>query len=749
MAFDQLKKELYDFYLVGDVDRAEAFAKHCFAKMDARAWEGMSVEDAKCLQYDVITEEFSPVIFPHAPFFFETGVLTSLSDGARNAKGHGFLQANGWTYARNSHLFREQDEMLYERKRAQSKEILYLICGAYNDDSQHFNFNVRPILKEGLRGICARAEERKKTANTPAEHAFLDAVCHGMHALRRMAQTFAAAAENMLPTAPDGEAAQNLTRIADTAARVPWNAPRNFYEALATVAFLRTAFGSLEGVGPNTFGRLDVDLYPFFERDLQAGELTEEEAYTLICQFLLLWDCHYDHDMQMKGYADHELENTYTLGGCDEEGNPVYNRLTSLFLRANREQHIIFPKIVCRFSENSPKEYLEEILTPILAGTSTVLLENDDAMIASLVRAGRSLKEARDYYVTGCWGTVTAQEKYDHGNYLNLLKPFEYALHRREDKMELTGLRLSFLDDCRDFESLYEIVLKNSEELLGERIRITREGGQILHRVDVCPIFSSTLDDCIQNAAEYSAGGARYRDDYYLLFGLPNVVDSLLAIRELVFEQSVCTLSELLDAVRNNWEGCEELRRRALACHGWGDGSEEGSSLAARFQNDLYRIASKLRGGYGGRVNIGHLTYTEIRWWGEKTLATPDGRKNGEYFAQGLTPSRLKRIPFVTDVINSLAAIDPSTMAANSVVNLILPTNTTVEQADCLLRVAATTALQALQLNCTSREQLLDAQKHPENYPDLIVRVTGFSARFTSLSREWQDEVISRNFYEG
>jgi formate C-acetyltransferase len=190
------------------------------------------------------------------------------------------------------------------------------------------------------------------------------------------------------------------------------------------------------------------------------------------------------------------------------------------------------------------------------------------------------------------------------------------------------------------------------------------------------------------------------------------------------------------------------MRLAATRCHGWGDANEDSCALANRLNNDLFAIFQKKVGTYGGKVHMGHLTYTEIRFWGEATLATPDGRKNGEYFAQGLTPSRLKRIPCVNDVINSLACLDPSTMAANSVVNIILPPKIPLDRCVAFLRACAGTAMQALQLNCTSREELLDAQKHPEKYPDLIVRVTGFSAKFTSLSREWQNEVITRNFYE-
>ena len=745
--FKKLRDELRDFYLHGDAERAKAFADKCFAIMDERVSDGMSITEQKLLQYDVIAEQFEPTLFRHAPYFYETGVLTSLSDGARRAKGHSFIQANGWVYKRNQHLFSEQDEALYKLRSAQVSEKLYLICGPYNDTSQHFNFNSRPFLQTGAVGIYERAKAELANAKNDEEREFLNAVCHGMLSLRRMAERFAQKAIQMLSEEKEEAARKNLELIAKTAARIPWNAPETFYEALATLAFLRTAMGTLEGVGPNTFGRVDKDLISFYRSDIEKNIITPEEAYSLICQFLIIWDCHYDHDMLMEGYADHELENTYNLGGCDDEGVPLCNELTLMFLRATREENIIFPKIKCRFSRNSPKEYFDEINIAITGGTSTVLLHNDDATIPALVRAGRPIKEARDYYVSGCWGIVTTQEKYDHGSYTNLLKPFEFSLHGLCDKMQKVGIQFECFDGCESFEELYQKTLSNCDKLLSAKLDVLRRGGQIFHKVDRFPIFSSTIEDCIENHKDFTMGGARYNDDYHEMFGLPNIVDSLLAIRELVWEQKKYTLDEILTAVRANWDGYENIRLDAVRCHGWGDGSEASTALANRFNNDLFAICQKYKGTYGGKVHMGHLTYTEIRFWGEKTLATPDGRKNGEYFAQGLTPSRLKRIPCVNDVINSMAALDPSTMAAGSVVNVILPSGISLEQCGAFLRAVARSAVQSLQLNCTSREELLDAQKHPEKYPNLIVRVTGFSAKFTSLSKEWQDEIISRNFY--
>ena len=744
----KLREELRSFYLHGDAERAKSFADRCFEIMDSRFADGMSVTEQKLMQYDVITQEFNPVLFRYSPYFFETGVLTSLSDGARCAKGHSFIQANGWVYERNNHLFADQDETLYQQKCNHVDEILYLICGPYNDTSQHFNFNCRPFLETGLKGVYERAEAELKNAKNSEEEEFLKAICHGMQSLRCVAEKFAEKANEMLSSENDEECKQNLRLIAETAKRVPWEAPRTLYEALATMAFLRTAMGSLEGVGPNTFGRLDKDLISFYHSDIDKGLITHEKAYELIVQFLLIWDCHYDHDMKMVGYADHELENTYTLGGCDDDGKPLYNEITKMFLQATHEHTIIFPKIKCRFSKNSPKEYLDEINRSIVKGTSTVLLQNDDATIKALLRAGRPINEARDYYITGCWGIATNQEKYDHGSYLNLMKSFEFSVHNLTDKMKKTGIYFESLDESESFEEIYQRTLRNCEKLIDAKLDITKKGGQIFHKVDSIPIYSSTLENCIKSHKDFTMGGAKYEDDYQLMFGLPNIVNSLLAIKTLVYDSKKYTLSEFLNAVRCNWEGYEDIRCEAMLCHCWGDGNEDSCDLANRFNNDLFNVCQKKTGTYGGKVHMGHLTYTEIRWWGEKTMATPDGRKNGEYFAQGLTPSRLKRIPCVNDVINSMASLDPSTMAANSVINIILPNNITLDRCEAFLRTIAGTAVQSLQLNCTSREELLDAQKHPEKYPDLIIRVTGFSAKFTSLSREWQDEVISRNFYE-
>ncbi len=751
MAFENIRKEVSSFYQDGNFrnEPVKAFAQKCFAELDSRVTEDMSVTAQVMLQEQVITELFEPHIFKTLPFYCEMGALNSISDGAWWAKGGKFAQAGGWVFKRNQEVFKDQDPALYERRQAQGSEILYLICGAYNDHSQHFNFNSRPFLEGGLGSLYKKAEKLLPTAENDEEREFLQSVMNSMLCMKRIAEKFAEKADEELLTETDEEAKANLRFISETARKVPWEAPSTFKEALCTLAFLRKAFGSLEGVGPNTFGRIDKDLYPFYESDVKAGILDQKDAYDLICKFLLLWDCHYDHDMKMEGYADHELENTYTIGGCDDDGKPLYNDLTKMFLVATREENIIFPKITCRFSANSPKEYLDEANRAVIAGNSSLLYQNDDATIPAILRSGRPVEEARENQVTGCWGLCSVgTEKYDHGNYVNLIKPFEFGLHRRFDKMEKVGIEFLTFDEAADFEDFYKRLVENCRRLIAERINITKQGAHVWHKVTVLPIFTASLEGGIERKADFTKVRAKYKDDYLTIFGLPNIVDSLMAVKTLVFDKKAVTLEEYLGAVRANWEGSEDIRIAATKCSGWGDGKEESTALANRFNNDLYNICSSLEGTYGGKVHMGHLTYTEIRWWGEKTLATPDGRRSGDYFSQGLTPSRLKKIESSTDVIASLAGLDPSTMAGNNVVNIILPSDKIdLDICEAFLRGVAGSALMCLQLNCVTKEELLDAQKHPEKHQGLIVRVCGFSARFTALSPEWQQEVLTRNFY--
>ena len=744
MKYLNLREELKKYYYEQSYKNAEKYLCEGTKRFDGEYTENMTPYEAKVLQYKIISDMFEPVIFNNSPFYYETGILPGFSDGARNY--HGYNHIGGATYWKNCHKFVEQDKQMWDLTCRQRRELFYLVCGEYNDIIQHFQINHRPIFEKGLRGVYNDAQNALKTAENQNEKEFLQSVCDGLLCLKQMSKKFAEKANIMLKDNPDNK---NYKKIAESAAHCPWEKPQSFYEALNVYAFMRKAVGSLEGVGVNTFGRVDMDLYPFYIADIKSGAITKDEAYSLISQFLITFDCHYNHDMKMEGYADHELENTYVLGGCDKDGKPLFNELTEMFLKANAEEKIIFPKIKCRISHNSPKEYLDLIDEPVINGTSTILYQNDDAVIPALIRSGVSECDAKDYIASGCWDMgPNCCSGQSAGSYTNLLKVFEYQIHNLKDKMSDVGMDFEPIDNAESFDEVYKITCSNINKLFVEKTRILTKGGQIWEQVDPLPVLSSLFGDCIKNKRDFTNRGSRYNNDVYMCVGFPNIVDSLMVIKTLCFDKKKYTLKQLLNAVRNNWQGYNEMRNDALLCSGWGDGKPDSCALAKRFNSDLYNMLSKLTGMYGGKINLGHMTYTEIRFWGEKTLATPDGRYNGDYFSQGLTPSRLKKIPYVTDVINSMASLDKTELAGNNVINIILPGTTKLDVCEAFLRATTHSAVEALQLNCVSKETLLDAQKHPEKYPDLIIRVCGFSAKFTSLSPEWQQEVITRNFYK-
>lgn len=749
MDFQELREELTHYYWYEINDEAEAFRQKMFALLDDTRTPDMNGYARKALQYRMIAEYCTPRLFQASPFYHELGTMSAHCDGAGELRGH--IHAGGWNYGRSEHLFVDQDPELWKVRCEQGSRQLYLICGPYCDSRQHFTFNCKPLFRAGLKGLYDEAQAQLLQAETDDERDFLRAAMQGLLSLKLISEKFAEAADAALETARDPQERARLLRIREAAAYTPWQAPRTFYEALNLLMFCRTVCGALEGVGYNTFGRVDVELWPFYERDLAEGRLTKDEAYELIQAFLLTWDCHYDHDMKMVGYADHELENTYTLGGCDAQGRPVFNDLTAMFLRATREHKIIFPKVKVRFSAQSPREYLQAANQDVIAGTSSLLYQNDDVCIPALVRAGRSLEDARDYLVTGCWGVVpNGSEKDDEGSYVNLLKAFEWSVHNDQEAMRACRLFFEPLDGADSFEEVYARTLENCRRLCHERNRMTLKGKSIWPQADPLPLTSAAMEGCLTHRRDLTDGGCKYHNESYFMVGFPNIIDSLLAIKTLCFDEKKYTLDELLSAVRGNWAGQETMRQAAMRCPGWGDNSAASNELAARFNHDLYEMMGELKTLWpDGQITMGHLTYTEIRFWAEKTRATPDGRCSGAYFAQGLTPSRLHRIDSVTDVVNSLASLDGSEMAGNNVVNIILPSNRmTLEICDAFLRACAHSAIGSLQLNCVTKEELLDAQKHPENHRDLIIRVCGFSARFTSLSPEWQQEILTRNFYD-
>lgn len=715
--------------------REESMAR-CRAALDAAIPKSAPAIVQKRMQYGVIAENVTPVLFRHTAFFGEV----CANDARERADTMG-----SWTYLNNRAAYRKFGASVLAEKDACAALPLYTFCGEFGDEKYHFAFENGKILATGFRGVCEAVQARLSEPSLPAGQSdWLEAVEAGCLAVRRMAGRFAeAAARRAADASGDGDRA-HWERIAATAARVPWEPPATFYEALETVFFIQQAIPALEGGGLYSLGRLDALLWPFYRADVESGRMTGEEAYRLVCEFLLLFDMRIPHDMP--GQDDSLVNSVYTLGGSDRNGAPVFNAVTELFLRATRECDIIYPKIKCRFGADSPREYFDLVNAMLKAGKSTMLYQNDGALASALARAGVAPEDARDHSILGCWEPVVPGCTNEHCSYLSALKILELSVHGGYSGEGLP-FRIMPLDGAATFGEVMETTMRNFRAVMESRARVAVEARKSWSLVDPHPLLSATLDDCIAKGRDVTDGGARYNFDEIVVAGLPNVIDSLLAIKELCFDRRRCSLPELLDAVRANWTS-EELRNDALRCHFFGDGTEESGAIAKFLTGGIAACADALPALWGGRVTVGYMLFMEMYRWAKTMRATPDGRRDGDFFARGLTPSSLHRVDSITSVIRSFDSIDASRVAANSVLNVTMPYgDIDLPIWEAMMRTIARSSVGALQINCVDREELLDAVAHPERHQSLVVRVCGYSARFTSLPDIVKDDFLSRNFF--
>ena len=745
MEYASIKKELNKYYLDVAPKSAKKLQKECFALLDEAAKEISDADNftLKSMQYKCIADKIEPVIFPKLPFYFEMGSMHPFCDGHYL---RGMLHANGWLIQKNEHIFREENPHMNKVRIANTGEKLYLGDEMYFD-LEHFSIPLKKIFKGGLRGVWEEAKQTLQRCETEAERKFVLTAIDGIEAVKSLSEKFSKKAEELALTVTDENEKKNLELIKETAARIPWEAQKSVYEGLATIAFMRKAVGSLEGVGYNTMGRVDVLLYPLYEEDKKKG-ISDDEIYDLVCKFLLIWDGHIDKVKEMSGYADYEYENALTLGGCDKDGNEVFNEITKFFLKAHYELDNTYPKIMCRYSAKSSKEYIGMITEPILNKKSVLLYCNDDKVMPAMKKQGFSDEHIYDYTVSGCWDIGI--DDYCHGQcgqYINVLRALEWSMYFPKDKIENCELSLKPLENASSFEEVYEIFMHNLMQIIYKKAEQEAFGTRNWSRISPLCLTSALTYGPFEKRRDHTDGGSTYNWEAMLLAAVPDAIDSLIAIKTLCYDKKVCTLKELIECCRNNWDN-EVLRQMAISAPSYGDGSEEASRLIAKFVDDVYNKTRNLPTAYGGSWQIGSYMYTEIIWWGKEIAATPNGRRNGELISQGFTPSRLKKIDSVTDVFTSLRYLDSEKLSGGVVINVVLPaTNMTGDIIESFLRGCARSNTYIMQINCVDKEDLLKAQKNPENYGHIIVRVCGFSAQFISLSKEYQDEFLSRNFY--
>ena len=751
--YEALRKQLRAFYPPdGQGDKMtpqdpRALESYRRIEADLTAWcaahPGYDALDVRRECYLAMRKHFVPFLFTESPFYFEAGVNGGWG-GARPGRLVNRLCAK---------FYKEQSLVPDEEFRvlsARSREALALCCGPFSDDMHHVP-PFRTILAKGFGGV--RAEVADALAKCPDDDPHgrkqLETALVGLDTVHEIQLAFAKAAGEMLAR-PDLTDRQRrwMQMAAEAAKRCPWEPPKTFFEGLNTLWFTREILGYIDGTNQFSLGRPDAMLIAFYEADLAAGRLSAQDAHDLVAHFLIFADCHYDGYKTLDSYSDHELEIPMSLGGCDKDGKPVWNELTEMFLDAHLGCDCVFPKLHCRIGSNSPEPYLRKIGEMLIKNHAVFTLLNDDRYVKQYMDEGFSAEDARSYVGVGCWnGFIDSVMDVDEANYTSLIRILEMSIHKNPALEKELRLKLDPLDGAKTFDEVEEIAYRNFMRFFRDVIgTYTRYGGANA-KIFPHPVYSVCLRGGIESRRDTTEGGVASRPRIMTLGFIGNAVDSLCAIRQLCFVDRTCTLSELLDAVRSNWAGTrgEELRMRAMAAPYWGDGGEVSTGMMSRWIKRIRADIDGFRNEHGGPYRLAIYAYREFMYWGLKTKATPDGRRNGDRLAQGFSPSEYRCKEGVTTVINAIGDLPNEALYASNA-NLTFDRSAMNEKLlAAVIRVFAKKGAHMIQPNCNSVEELLDAQKHPERHQDLIVRVCGFSARFVSLSKRWQDEVIARH----
>ena len=443
---DNLRKDLRNHYarqwqLIGQRHPVEGLLDQY-----DKAHPGLNAYQLKAAQYKILAENMKTVIFDDSPFYY----VNDLCRGPQ--AGFPYYSAGGWLLRRNEHFCRDDGPEDYDRYMGMKESLLFTGSGLYFD-VMHYCYPISNIVNHGLKYYYEKAKEQLTGCKNETEYDFLQCAIAGLEAAKLVSERFSQQAKERLSQVTDPRQRKFLKMIAETAARVPWEKPEHFYEGLNTLWFCRNLLGELDGIGNSHLGRPDLILRDMYKKDIDTGYITREEAYDLVSRFLLHGDCEYDKDNTVLHQNDHELEMGYVLGGYDSQGHDVYNEITTMFIRSHRAQNLIYPKPHYRFNKLSSKEYLDDISYDYINGRSIGGLINDDSIIPVLVKAGKSIEDARQYINYGCWGIVVeGMENTTGGNFIHLLSAMERTVYGDNEICKRIGVHFDPIDEAKSFE---------------------------------------------------------------------------------------------------------------------------------------------------------------------------------------------------------------------------------------------------------------------------------------------------------
>lgn len=581
----------------------------------------------------------------------------------------------------------------------------------------------------------------------------MDIVCDAMI---RYAERYAERLEELAAEEKDPVRKKELEKMAAICRRVPAHAPTTVHEALQHYWFIHlgvvTELNPWDSFNP---GRLDQSLYPLYKKQLEEGTVTQEEVYEMLQSF---WVKFNNHPSPPKVGVTAEESNTYTdfclinVGGVKEDGSDGVNEMSYILLDVIREMRLLQPSSMIQVSKKNPDRFIRAAVEIIKTGFGQPSVFNMDALVQEMLRAGKDVRDARNGGCSGCVETgAFGTEAYILTGYFNLPKILELTLNDGFDKRtgKQIGLKTGTATDYRTYEELFAAYKAQVQHFM--RIKLT--GNNIIERIFMkympVPFLSVLIEDCIRNGKDYMCGGARYNSSYVQGVGLGSITDMLTALRYHVYDKKTIAMETMEKALANDFKGFEELQYQ-LVYHTpkYGNDDDYADEQEVQVFDMYYDVLSGYKSPRGADYRVNMLPTTCHVYFGKVTGATPDGRNAWKVLSEGISPVQGADTNGPTAVIRSAAKIDHiktgGTLLNQKFTPSLLSTEEGCNNLVHLIRAYFRMDGHHIQFNVVDADTLREAQKHPEDYRDLIVRVAGYSDYFNDLGEDLQNEIICR-----
>ncbi len=666
------------------------------------------------------------------------------------------------------------------------------------------------ILDIGFEGIIDKAKVAIFSLDDAdgdycEKRAFLEAVIESFEAASAYAKRYADLAKEMAQNCTDMHRRDELLEIAKNCEKVPRYGAESFYEACQSFWFVQMLIQTESSGHSISPGRFDVYMYPYYKKDLDSGKITREFAQELMdCVWIKLNDLNKARDAaSAAGFAGYSMFQNLIAGGQDKNGEDITNDLSFMCINASMHTMLPQPSLSVRVWNKSPHEFLIRAAELTRTGIGLPAYYNDEVIIPALISRGLTLEDARQYNIIGCVEPQKAgkTDGWHDAAFFNMCRPLELVFSNGMDNGKQISVKTGEIENMKTFEEFYDAYKTQTEYMIS--LMVNADNAIDMAHMKRCPLpfLSGMIEDCIGRGKSVQEGGAIYNFTGPQGFGVANMADSLYSIKKLVFEEKKVTLAELKDALKNNFgkgqksdfaEAVTIGVVKSLAEKGVNVSEEQiksiyesasaGSSDAnpkhaeilkmieevPKFGNDNAEVdafardvaytytkpVEKYKNPRGGIYQAGLYPVSANVPLGAQTGATPDGRYAYTPVADGVSPSAGRDVSGPTASANSVSKLDHFIASNGTLFNMkfhpsALKGRSGLESFVALIRGYFDQKGSHMQFNVVSRETLIDAQKHPENYKGLVVRVAGYSALFTTLSKSLQDDIINRTEQKG